>query len=95
VTNRIELRIMCTMHVWIVAFGKTASIASGKLFRPSQQRIRMSKTPRFLTSVRIFSQNFAPSVSSSQSPRTSLFPAMFTPMARYADLFVTVPGRAP
>ena len=46
-----------------VVLGKIASIASGKPFRPSTQQIRMSLTPRCLSSVKISIQNFAPSVS--------------------------------
>jgi hypothetical protein len=42
--------------------GKTASIASRKPFRPSTTAIRMSPTPRFLSTFITLSQNFAPSV---------------------------------
>ena len=38
------------MHVWTVVLGKIASIASGKPLSPSTQQIRMSWTPRCLSS---------------------------------------------
>lgn len=38
------------MQVWTVVSGKTAVIASGKPFRPSMTAIRMSPTPRVLSS---------------------------------------------
>src|SRR4051794_20382866 len=40
------------MHVCTHLSGKTASIASGKPFRPSTQQISTSETPRCLSSVR-------------------------------------------
>lgn len=48
------------MQVCTQAWGKTASIASGKPFRPSTQAIRTSRTPRCFSSVRTASQNLAP-----------------------------------
>ena len=39
------------MQVCTVVFGKIASIASGKPLRPSTQQIRMSLTPRCLSSL--------------------------------------------
>ena len=62
--------------------GKTASIASGKPLRPSTQQIRMSCTPRCLSSVRTCIQNFAPSVSWNHMPSTSRSPSIVTPSAR-------------
>ena len=50
-TKRAELRIMCTTHVCTTVLGKTASMASGKPLRPSQQAMKMSSTPRFFSSV--------------------------------------------
>ena len=35
------------MHVWMVVFGKTASIASGKPFRPSQRLFEQHPERRF------------------------------------------------
>ncbi len=55
------LRIRCTMQVWTWARGKTAVMASGKPFRPSTTAMRMSSTPRFLSSVITRSQNLPPS----------------------------------
>ena len=43
--------------------GEIASIASGKPFSPSTQQIRMSLTPRCLSSESTCIQNLAPSVS--------------------------------
>ncbi len=60
--------------------GKTASMASGNPFSPSTQA--MSCTPRFFNSVTTCSQNLAPSVWAIHRPSTSLWPSMFTPMAR-------------
>src|ERR671933_489050 len=48
----------CTMQVCTHAWGKVASIASGKPFRPSTQAIRTSPTPRRRRSLRTESQNF-------------------------------------
>ena len=56
--------------------------ASGKPFKPSTQAIRMSFTPRFCSSVRTPSQNFAPSFSDSHMPNSSFWPSRFTPKAR-------------
>src|SRR6476661_2867194 len=67
------------MQVWTTASGKTAVIASGKPLRPSTTAIRMSSTPRFLSSFMTRSQNLAPSFCSSQSPRISLVPSALTP----------------
>ena len=72
----------CTMHVWTVVWGKTASIASGKPLRPSTQQIRMSRTPRCFSSVRTCIQNFEPSVAWNHMPSTSRLPSMLTPSAR-------------
>jgi hypothetical protein len=57
------LRIRCTMQVCTIVAGNTASIASGNPLSPSTQAIRMSLTPRCLSSERTCIQNFAPSVS--------------------------------
>ena len=56
------------MQVCTQAWGKTASIASGKPARPSTQAIRTSSTPRWRRSLRTASQNLAPSVSCHQIP---------------------------
>ena len=55
----VELRIRCTMHVWICACGYTASMASGKPRRPSATAMRMSCRPRFFSLLQTFSQNLA------------------------------------
>src|ERR1700737_3615351 len=65
---------MCTIQVWISAFGYTDSITSGNPFSPSTQAMKMSFTPRFCNSVSTCSQNFAPSFCAAQSPKTSLLP---------------------
>ena len=70
------------MQVWTVVLGKIASIASGKPLRPSTQQIRMSLTPRCLSSVRTCIQNFAPSVSWNHMPSTSRSPSSVIPSAR-------------
>ncbi len=57
------------MQVCTIVCGNTASIASGKPFSPSQQMMNASATPRFLSSVITFSQNFAPSVVSIHMPQ--------------------------
>ena len=49
-TNSSECRIRCTTQVWMTVSGKTALIASGNPFRPSTTAMRMSPTPRFLSS---------------------------------------------
>src|SRR2546430_15198255 len=49
------------MHVWTTARGQVASIASGRPLSPSQTTMHTSATPRFLSSVNICNQNFAPS----------------------------------
>src|SRR3954464_3928426 len=49
-TNSSECRIRCTTQVWMIVSGKTALIASGNPFRPSTTAMRMSPTPRFLSS---------------------------------------------
>jgi hypothetical protein len=72
----------CTMQVCTHAFGNVASIASGKPLRPSTQAMRTSETPRQRRSLRTASQNFAPSVSCHQMPRTSRSPSQVTPNAR-------------
>src|SRR5215211_3641842 len=77
------------MQVWTMASGKTARIASGKLFRPSTTAISTSSTPRLLSSVMTRSQNFAPSVCSIHSPRISLVPSARTPSATWTALLRT------
>ena len=47
------------------------------------QAMKMSFRPRFLRSVKHDNQNLAPSVSPSQSPKSSLRPCIFTPKATY------------
>src|SRR3954449_9113139 len=61
-TNSSECRIRCTTQVWMIVSGKTALIASGNPFRPSTTAMRMSPTPRFLSSFMTRSRNLAPSV---------------------------------
>jgi hypothetical protein len=54
---------------------------------PSVTAIRMSATPRVFRSLKTFTQNFAPSVPSSHSPRMSREPS-----GRMAQLPAAVPG---
>lgn len=56
------------MQVWTLASGKTAKIASGKPLSPSTTAIRMSSTPRFLSSFITRSQTFAPVVGQNSPP---------------------------
>ena len=53
------------------AWGKTASMAWGKPFRPSTTVIKMSCTPRLSRSFGTLAQNLAPSLAWNHSPRTS------------------------
>ena len=62
------------------------SKTSGKPVSPSAHKMRMSCTPRFLSSVRIDSQNFAPSVCWIHIPSTSLPPSTPTPTATTTPL---------
>jgi hypothetical protein len=79
--NSIELADQ--MHdAGLLLGGNIAVIASGKPLRPSTTAIRMSATPRFLSSVMTRSQNFAPLVCSIQMPSTSFLPSGSTPTAR-------------
>jgi hypothetical protein len=48
------------MHVCTVVCGNAASIASARPFSPSTTAMRMSLTPRLRSSLKTFSQNFAP-----------------------------------
>src|SRR4051794_8409618 len=73
-------------------FGYTVWIASGKPFSPSTQAIRMSRTPRLRISVRICSQNLAPSVALVHKPSTSFCPPRSTPMATNTARFSTRPS---
>src|ERR1700722_15419768 len=74
-----ELRMRWTMQVCTIVGGNPAAIASGNPFRPSTMAIRMSSTPRFLSSVMTRNQNLAPSEVSIQRPRMSLVPSGVTP----------------
>ena len=58
------------------------AIASGKPLIPSTQPIKMSRTPRFLSSVNTCSQNLAPSLLAAHIPNTSLLPSTLIPRAR-------------
>src|SRR6202008_3504203 len=69
------LRIRCTMQVCTTVCGNTDVIASGKPLSPSTTAMRMSLTPRALSSLTTLSQNLAPSVCSIHSPRTSFSPS--------------------
>jgi len=69
------------MHVCTVVLGKTASMAAGNPFSPSQQAMSTSRTPRDCSSPSTRIQNFAPSLSSAHSPSTCLQPSLFIPMA--------------
>lgn len=74
-----------------MAFSQTVVMASGSPASPSQHTIRASLSPRFFSWVSTFSQNFAPSLSCSQMPRTFLMPSTSTPITRWAALLVTMP----
>src|SRR5215831_19203444 len=63
------LRTLCTMQSCTWVLGNTASIASGSPWRPSTHAIKQSCTPRFFSSVKTASQNFAPSLSLSHNPQ--------------------------
>ena len=63
-------------------FGEYCHDGVRKPFSPSTQAIKMSCTPRFLSSVSTCSQNFAPSVGAIQMPKVSFSPVALTPMAR-------------
>ena len=58
----------------------------GRPVRPSQTTIRTSSTPRALSSLSTRSQNLAPSVVSTQMPRTSLRPSTSTPDGQVGGL---------
>src|SRR4051794_9222715 len=79
------------MQVCTIVSGQTAVTASGSPVSPSQTTIRTSSTPRALSSFITRSQKFAPSVASTQMPRTSFLPSVSTPTARCAALLRTVP----
>ena len=70
------------MQVWTAACGNTVPIASGKPVSPSTTAIRMSPTPRVLSSFITLSQNLAPSVCSIHSPSTSFSPSQVIASAR-------------
>src|SRR4051794_12288151 len=78
-----------TTQSWTSTCGNTETAASGNPVRPSPHRMRMSRTPRAFKSLRTFSQNRAPSVSSIHRPSTSCRPAMLTPSTVYTHLFRT------
>ena len=50
-----------------LVLGNTVSIASGKPFSPSQQAIKISLTPRFLSSFITETQNLAPERGNSEA----------------------------
>ena len=82
-------RIRWTTHVWTVAWGQVASIASGSPVSPSQHTISTSLIPRLASSAHTWAQNLAPSLAWTQMPRTCLIPSMSTPTAICAALLVT------
>src|SRR6516165_10451089 len=86
------LRIRCTMQVCTTVCGNTDVIASGKPLSPSTTAMRMSLTPRALSSLTTLSQNLAPSVCSIHSPRTSFSPSGLSASATYTTLFLTRPS---
>jgi hypothetical protein len=80
-----EFRNRCTMQVCTIVFSHTVLTASGRPFSPSQTSMHTSRTPRFLISDKIRSQNFAPSpspCSPAHRPSTSRSPSTVTPSAR-------------
>ncbi len=66
--------------------------ASGKRFSPSTTAIRMSLSPRVLSLFITRSQNFAPSVCSTNGPTTSFWSEQRIPVARYTALLRTSPS---
>jgi len=84
-------RMTCTTQVCTTVWGNAVVIASGSPDSPSQQQIRMSRSPRLRSSVGTESQNFAPSASAIHTPRACLRPSTSTPMTRCATLTVTAP----
>jgi hypothetical protein len=56
------------MHNCTSVFGYSASMASGNPFSPSTQAMKISFTPRFFSSVRTCSQNFARSCARPRGP---------------------------
>ena len=91
-TKSMLLRSKWTMHVWTMASGNTAVIASGKPLRPSTTASMISSVPRFLSSFITRSQNLAPSFCSIHRPRTSLRPSARTPSAMWIALLRTMPS---
>src|SRR5450830_872899 len=67
-------------------------MASGKPRSPSTTAMSTSLRPRFLSSLKTFSKNLAPSVCSIHRPGTSLRPSARTPSARYTALFLPLPS---
>ena len=96
-------RIRWTTHVWTVAWGQVASIASGSPVSPSHpppralrsraggapSTISTSLIPRLASLAHTWAQNLAPSLARTQIPRTCLIPSMSTPTAICAALLVT------
>ena len=67
------------MQVCTTSCGQTAPTASGRPFSPSQTTMHTSSTPRFLISVRTWSQYLAPSPPSpAHRPRMSRWPSTVT-----------------
>jgi hypothetical protein len=55
-------------QVCTIALGQVASIASGRPPSPSQQTIRVSRTPRLRSSASTPAQNRAPSAAAIRTP---------------------------
>jgi hypothetical protein len=85
------LRTTCTTQVCTTVSGNTLVIASGSPVSPSQQAMRMSRSPRLRSAVSTECQNFAPSASAIHTPRACLRPSTSTPMTRCATFTVTAP----
>jgi len=97
-----EWRTRWMIQVCTLAFGKAASMASGKPFRPSTTAIhcpkgecqhslkgRMSSSPRSLRLFVLESQNLAPLLAAIHRPRTSHLPSGATHRATQTALFLT------
>lgn len=77
------------LHQCRKGIGVPEWMASGKPVKPSTRATNTSFSPRFCSAVNADSQNLAPSASASHRPRTSLWPAKFTPSATCNVLFNT------
>lgn len=73
----------------LLRFRKTVSIALENPFRLSRHAIKMSSTPRFLSSLHTMVQKLALSLSESHMPSISLRPSRLMPKSEYRHLLTT------